>query len=505
MNNVNNHPILKEGRLTKRGSGYPYTWRERIFTLTNVGLSYATLERVGKGSFPLNKATIVTAMAQADVPGKKSPYTFKMSTGLEDLYMFAKSDLERTEWMDAIVHAVNAVIANTHTSLPVRPGETTIESLIRRVDSHKAIVGQKRKTRATERDYFLSMAQKKEMNLCSEENAETLNLSRQLAGLKVTEYTASLEKLKAIETRLVDKKKSLESEGNPNENEVSINTAEIAKFNIDIQSLSDTAVACADDHASCEIRYTAARSASQAATEAAEAAETEAARLREEADRLVAKEQQCKIDYEVSAMLATAPWTAEFKEAIDIKLNTRAQRGKADRRLEFAKNKGRSSSFINIVNAGHKVSSLIDLEKAHKVEKKMGTDHNFYDRYIWVNDDTGCFHWSKHSNVNASSKSIHIKTCIKTVLLCRPPKGSAWIGFSLNFFSSLDSSSFPNARGISAKDECIDIKVVGEDATEYVEAMCKRIIDIIKASNENITPPRQRIVGTRLDKDVRAV
>jgi len=282
--------------------------------------------------------------------------------------------------------------------------------------------------------------------------------------------------------------------------EIAAHAAELQSFKAEWAKLTAKAVQFSEEYAGLETAYNAAKKAADDAMDTADAADANALKLRTHAIGLSHKEAQCKIEYETAAMLANALWTQDFKEEIDKKLSALPAPVKprpviqGEKRTEFASQR-HSTSFMNILS-NLNLPDELDLEKPKKVDKKLGSDHNFYERYIWINDDTGCFHWAKSAKPGASSKSIHIKTCIKTVLLCRPPKGSAWIGFSLQFFGTIDSDAFQNARGVGAKDEGIDVKVEGEDATAYTEAICKRIIEIIKAPADGlaVTPGKQSSV-----------
>ena len=417
------------------------------------------------------------------MPGRKSPFGFKVSTGVDDLYMFATSDVQRKEWVDAIVAAVNS---NPGANVVKKiPGESRLDELKRRIEEQKQTVANKRMLRLAEREKVSAAAKKMELALCSEENAESLTLARLLAECKIAEDAVRLTELKNLEKAL-EAKKSFAKTAEEN----AAHAAELQKYKAEWAKLTAKAVQFAEDHANLEKEYNAAKSAADDAMDTADAADVNALKLRTHAIGLSHKEAQCKIEYETAAMLATALWTQDFKEEIEKKLNAMPAPAKprpviqGEKRTEFAAQR-HSTSFMNILS-NLNLPDELDLEKPKKVDKKLGSDKNFYERYIWINDDTGCFHWSKSAKPGATSKFIHIKTCIKTVLLCRPPKGSAWIGFSLQFFNTIDSEAFQNARGVGAKDEGIDVKVEGEDSTAYTEAICKRIIEIIKAPADGL-------------------
>jgi len=96
--------LPKEGVLCKRGDGFPYTWRQRKFTLTMEGLSYATLDGESKSSFTIDPAMTVVELSTADCPGRKSRFAFKLfwNKGSFCIYLHANSFEERSAWISAI-------------------------------------------------------------------------------------------------------------------------------------------------------------------------------------------------------------------------------------------------------------------------------------------------------------------------------------------------------------------------------------------------------------------
>lgn len=490
---------LKEGKLTKRGTGYPYTWRERQFGLTSNALSYATVDGVGKGSFALSRTTVVTALSQGEMPGKKSPFGFKVSTGVDDLYLFASSDQERSEWIAAIISALGSAPATTAgvstnytrpATTPTAPtpsssevpvsSETRLEELNRRISEQERRVTNRRAARAAQREKERSAAVAQDLSMFAEENKEMMSLARVLAESKVNEDVVRHADLKRREKSVSTAKEKLGAHSKPEER-TQVETDE-ESFKEEWNSLCAKAVELANKHADDEYAYNDAKRLAQRALEDAEVFEERAQKKRQEATALATAEAKAKVAYETSAMLVNAQWTQDFQDQIQKSLSAKSRPlpASSPRREEYAK-QGHSSSFVNIMSGDVDGEDAdFDCEVRRKVDKKLGTDHNFYERYIWINDDTGCFHWSKSAKEGSSSKNVHIKTCVKTVVLRRPPKGNAWMGFTLQFFPKLDTGALANARGVSVKDGTIDIKVTGEDATRYVECMCRKVIGIIK-------------------------
>lgn len=424
------------------------------------------MDGVGKGSFSMNRNSVVTSLSQADMPGKKSPFGFKLTTGADDLYMFASSEEERKEWVEAIAGALaNApIVANSATNAIINSttSENRLETLKRKIEEQKSL-------KIERREYRLQVALKKaetarieEMNACAAEDAETVGLSKLYAECKIDEDTTRYNEVKVNEKALAEMKLQLDATPNPAMH--ARYDAESSTYKSDWQRLSQRAVQIAAEHAAAERAYKFAKLRSEAAREAADEAEEKAKKLRATVNDLAIKEAACKSDYEMTALLVAAPWTSEFQE--EMKNTTSVS--KFDKRENF-------TSITSTRNL-----NLIDLESRRMVEKKLGTENNFYDRYIWINEDTGCFHWAKSKKVGSPSKMIHIKTVAKTIKLCRPPNGSTWIGFSIEFNDDLDSAAFAGARGVRSKDECIDVKVSGKDAVKYVEALCRRVLEYIK-------------------------
>jgi len=481
---------LKEGSLTKRGTGYPYTWRERQFALTPTALTYATVDGVGKGSFALNKSTVVTSLAQADMPGKKSPFGFKLSTGVDDLYIFGSSDEDRAEWVEAIVaalagtsvHVVSPKAQTRKTSPTPSAGESRLVYLARQIVEQNSNTSDKRKRRATDRENARVVAAKQEAGLVVDEMAEALGLAKLLADLKISEDAVRLVELRKTEKKITALKAALGPASTAAEKAVC--TAEQESFEAEWAKLGSKAAEFAEKHADVEHMLAVVSAKKTRVLGAAEAAEEKARKLRAEATQLGYDEAAAKVAVEAAAMLAKAPWTGEFRDEINRKMASRKPPPPVETSSGVSSPKRgldqRSSSFMKIVSGTVDDDDSIDVERRRKVDKKLGCDTAFNERYIWINEETGCFHWSKSDRAGNPSKSFHIKSCCKTVLLCRPPKGAAWIGFSLQFKPDLDSSAFALAKGVSSKSECVDVKVLGEDATLYVETMCRKIIEIVR-------------------------
>jgi hypothetical protein len=492
---------LKEGKLTKRGTGYPYTWRERQFALTHTALTYATVDGVGRGSFAINKSTVVTSLSQADMPGKKSPFGFKLSTGVDDLYIFASSDEDRAEWIEAIVGALAntsdsaKVVSPTHHSERPRSAaktpphghsESRLVDLAHRIIDQNASTSDKRLRRAADRENARIAATKKEATLVAEENAEALSLAKLLADVKISEDTVRLTDLKKAKKKVEALIAALGPASTPAVKAVADGEAE--SFAAEWSKLGSKAAEFAEKHADAEHAHAVAAAKAKKAADAADAAEERARKLRAEATQLGYDAAAAKLGLDAAGMLANALWTREFRAEIEEKMSKRSPpppvssaTAPSSPAAPTRRGMGQpSSSFMKIIAGTDDDDCAIDVERRRKVDKKLGSDTSFNERYIWINEETGCFHWSKSDRAGNSSKFVHIKTCCKTVLLCRPPKGASWIGFSLQFKPDLDSSAFAGAKGVSSKSECIDVKVVGDDATQYVETICRKIIAIIR-------------------------
>lgn len=516
---------LKEGKLTKRGTGYPYTWRERQFVLTPTALTYATVDGVGKGSFALNKSTVVTSLSQADMPGKKSPFGFKLSTGVDDLYIFASSDEDRAGWIDAIVAALASEevpastpargVSATSRASPIKgsknhsggasstqpaPGETRLEHLARRIKDQTASTSDKRLRRAADRENARLSAQQHEAALLAEETAEAAGLVKLLADLKISEDTVRLAELKKTEKKLAALTAALDSESTPADRAVC--SAEQENFTAEWAKLGAKAAEFAEQRADAEHAVAVASALAVRALTLADAAEAKALRLRAESTQLVYAEAEAKLKADSAILLASAPWTNDFRAEIDEKMSKRAPLPPVPSPIPASKGTGttgsaasgtsgptaarggmekRSTSFMKIVS-GSDDDAGIDVERRRRVEKKLCDEEKFKERFIWINEETGCLHWSKSDRAGQPSKSINIKACCKTVVLCRPPKGASWIGFTVEFKPDLDSKEFMNAKGASSKSRGIDVKVHGEDATQYVETVCRKIINILRPS-----------------------
>jgi hypothetical protein len=103
---------LKDGLLVKRGTGFPYTWYQRRFTLSPLGLSYCTPSGAIKGEFKFGwsaSGVSVAPISQSQCPRRRSPYAFKLVCGKETNYMHACCEDCRLAWLAAIESALVAL------------------------------------------------------------------------------------------------------------------------------------------------------------------------------------------------------------------------------------------------------------------------------------------------------------------------------------------------------------------------------------------------------------
>ena len=84
---INNAKVIKEGDMTKRGNGFPYSWQSRKFILFPNKLDYYADSKL-KGSFLIDETSTVERAED------EKPRAFRITTGENNLLMYTASDAQ---------------------------------------------------------------------------------------------------------------------------------------------------------------------------------------------------------------------------------------------------------------------------------------------------------------------------------------------------------------------------------------------------------------------------